>query len=99
MSTLLKINIRVGRLIVFIFTIISCYVLLSLFVRSENYFYPFLARPPLFTKSVAIFWFRSFALNEQQASFFSGRQVVAATWCPPLSNKLAEIFDFSASLR
>ena len=72
---------------------------MSLFVRRENYFYPFLARPPLFTKSVAIFWFRSFALNEQQASFFSGRQVVAATWCPPLSNKLAEIFDFSASLR
>ena len=50
---------------------------------------------------ISIFWSSSSRSSHnkqsQQASFFSGRQVVAATWYPPLSVKLAEIFDFSTS--
>ena len=60
-----------------------------------------MARPPLFTKSVAIFWFRSFALNEQQAISASILFLWASGSCNCLPSafvhKLVEIFDFSSS--
>ena len=80
------------------FTMLYCYVLLSLFGEGKINFTLFW-RARLYLQKVWPFF--GFVLSRttnskqsQQVSFFSGRQVAATACRPPLSNKLVEIFFF-----